>query len=603
MSIYNDLAAILFSVALLINAFLFVPQAIRILKEQTAKGVSLVTFLGFWLTQSAIVIHGFIKQDYLLTAGYLLSMVTCGVVIFLIIHFRRKQGGYIKGEEISLDEIIKQLPAHIYWKNKDGVFLGCNTENWQDFGLKSLGDYIGKTDYDIFPKEQAEEIIYNDREVMRTRQCNIVEEDSDLGDGTTALFLSHKIPLKNKRGNIIGIAGVSLDITTARKKEIERLDFLEKIIALMPGHVYWIDREGVYRGCNDEQAKSAGLKDRKEIVGKRNKDLPWNYNFGKFPEEADKNNQEVMKSGKTIVVEEPAELQNGTKAIFLSSKVPMKNKNGDVVGMVGISIDITKIKNFEKELKKAKNNAEKANRLKSDFISNMEHDIRTPLIGIYGMMEILANKEIDPEKKNDLNDISVCAKELMDFCNGILDFSKIETESFPIVSKSFALQKLVDSVTTIEMIAARNKKLNLSAVFDKQLPKIVISDPYRLKRILINLVSNAIKFTKEGAVKISVNLDKKDTQNRKIVVKFVVTDTGMGIPDDKKVLIYERFTKVTPSNRGLYKGLGLGLRIVKQFVDELNGDIHLKSEVGKGSAFTIFLPFKIPLSDEIIDEE
>lgn len=202
-----------------------------------------------------------------------------------------------------------------------------------------------------------------------------------------------------------------------------------------------------------------------------------------------------------------------------------------------------------------------------------------------------------------MHDVAICAKELMDYCDGILDFSRIESESFPIVSKSFTLRKLVDSVITIETIAAKNKELDLSLQYDSQLPIAVIGDPYRLKRILINLVSNAIKFTKQGFAKLSVSLSQDNQDDRKVVVKFEIEDSGMGIPDDKKALIYERFAKVIPSNKGLYKGLGLGLRIVKQFIDELDGDIHLTTEIEKGSTFVVFLPFKVPLSNEIIDED
>jgi two-component system, OmpR family, aerobic respiration control sensor histidine kinase ArcB len=233
----------------------------------------------------------------------------------------------------------------------------------------------------------------------------------------------------------------------------------------------------------------------------------------------------------------------------------------------------------------------------------MEHDIRTPFVGVYGMINLLAERETDSEKKSILSDVSLCAKELLDYCDSILDFSKIEAQSFPVVAKAFNLKKLVDSVMTIESIAAKHKKLNFSLNYDNELPPVVIGDPYRLKRILINLISNAIKFTKEGFVRLSASVSRQIPETRNLIVNFSVSDSGIGIPKDKKELIYERFTRVVPSNKGLYKGQGLGLRIVKQFVDELDGDIHLKSEVGEGSTFTIFLALKIPLSDEIIDEE
>lgn len=379
-------------------------------------------------------------------------------------------------------------------------------------------------------------------------------------------------------------------------------DFLKRLFAilnLIPVSVYIKDINGKYLGCNKYMLKMAGVSSQQDVIGKSDKEFVWKD----IADKLEKIDKSVMEDEIIYEGEETPQVFGKENSTYLTTKTPLYDSQQNVIGLIGISVNVTERKKQKEELKQAKEQAEKANKLKTDFISNMEHDIRTPLVGIYGMMEILANKETDPEKKPLMHAMTLCAKELMDFCNDILDFSKIETESFPVVAKSFALKKVVDSVLSIESMAAKNKKLNLSSEFDKQLPQVVMSDPYRIKRILINLVSNAIKFTKEGKVKISISLDKKDTQNRRAIIKFVVTDTGMGIPDDKKALIYERFTKITQSNRGLYKGLGLGLRIVKQFVDELDGDIHLKSEAGKGSTFTLFLPFKIPLSDEIIDED
>ncbi len=588
----------IFGIALFVNALLFIPQSMRILKEKTARGVSLLTFLGLLLIQFTIVLHGIIVHDPLLVWGYLISMVTTGSVVTLILIYRKRKT-LSAIDEIDLEEVLAQLPGHIYWKNKDCIFVGSNTNNWKDFGLESLKSFRGKTDYDIFSKQDADQLRIIDEEVIRTGKSKIAEEIVTEPNGKKASYLSHKVPLKNKKGEIIGILGVSVDITASRQNTIDQLDMLENIIAVMPGTVYWMNKDGVYLGCNDNEARAIGLSSRKDIVGKRNVDLSGFL----IPEVLDPVNKKVMDTGKPITLEEPATLPDGTKGTFISSKVPIKNDKDEVIGMVGISINITDRKKQEQELRMAKEEAEKSNKIKSDFISNMEHDIRTPFVGIYGMIDILAHQETDPEKKSILRDVSICAKELMDYCDGILDFSRIESESFPIVSKSFILRKVVGSAIAIETIAAKRKKLELSFQYDKQLPAVVIGDPYRLKRILINLVSNAIKFTKEGFTKLSVSLDKHNQDTRRIVAKFTIEDSGMGIPDDKKALIYERFTKVVPSNKGLYKGLGLGLRIVKQFVDELDGDIHLKSEMNKGSTFVVFLPFKIPLSNEIIDEE
>jgi PAS domain S-box len=176
---------------------------------------------------------------------------------------------------------------------------------------------------------------------------------------------------------------------------LENLNMLENIIAVMPGNVYWMNREGIYLGCNDNEAQAVGLKSRFDIVGKRNIDISGFV----IPDVLDQINQNVMKTGEVVVIEEPAILKDGTPATFLSSKVPLFNSDETVIGMVGISIDITERKEAEKSLKMAKELAEAANQTKTEFLANMRHDLRTPFSGILGLTECMEQEETDAEKK------------------------------------------------------------------------------------------------------------------------------------------------------------------------------------------------------------
>lgn len=313
------------------------------------------------------------------------------------------------------------------------------------------------------------------------------------------------------------------------------------------------------------------------------------------------NDLEVMKTGKELIKEEAFTLANGKILIQLSSKRPLREENGDIVGIVGNTVDITYLKKIEEELRDAKERAEIANGIKTEFIRNMEHDIRTPFNGVWGLANYLWRHEIDSQKKELLANITNCAKELLDYCNGILDYSKNEFGSLPISERKFNIRKLIDSVITIEAPPARIKDLNLKLDYDDKIPQILVGDSYRLSRVLINLVSNAIKFTQRGLITLTVKLAKQQDK-RNIIMQFIVDDTGMGIPQEKQDFIYEKFTRITPSNKGIYTGIGLGLRIVKQFVDEMEGEIDLKSEMGKGSSFMCTLPFKLPLLDQMVEE-
>ncbi|HEV2524139.1 MAG TPA: PAS domain-containing protein [Gammaproteobacteria bacterium] len=220
MSTVENIIEITFGFALFINAILFVPQAVKILREKSAVGVSLLTFVGFLFIQFVIVLHGIIHQDYPLILGYLLSMLSCGVVITLALIYK-SQDKKTQDTNISLEEIIAQLPEHIYWKDQNGVCVGCNTNNWRDFGLKSLAEFKGKTDYDLFTVDEADRLSLVDQEVMRTGQVKRLEEKLLTVNGKTTVYLSHKIPLKNKRQETIGILGISVDVRHYKNAESE----------------------------------------------------------------------------------------------------------------------------------------------------------------------------------------------------------------------------------------------------------------------------------------------------------------------------------------------------------------------------------------------
>lgn len=385
---------------------------------------------------------------------------------------------------------------------------------------------------------------------------------------------------------------------TGQNEERDRIaKNLNQIVNCTPGSLYWKDKAGRYLGCNLFMVQTSGLNSLNDVIGKTDVEL-WSESAGKIR----KNDLYVIKSGKTVFFDEEVRIPSGEMLYFTGVKMPLKNEQNEIVGVIGNSLDITKLKKTEEELRLAKEEAEAANQLKMEFIRNMHHDIRTPFSGIVGLTDSLLFKETDSEKREVLGYILNSGKELLSFCNNILDFSKAEMGVLPVLSKSFNLPNLLDRIVLMETPAVQLKNLKLTVNYDRNAPKIIIGDSYRLERILINLVSNAIKFTEKGYIKVSVHLEKTENKNRRFVFKFMIEDTGIGIPNDKKDLIYERFSKVNPSNQGVYRGQGLGLRIVKQFLDEMDGDIHLKSKANKGSTFTLLLPFKKPLTDGILDE-
>ena len=386
-------------------------------------------------------------------------------------------------------------------------------------------------------------------------------------------------------------------------KKLENEIFQYKmVLGSLPGSVYWKNKKGEYLGRNKySQEKMVSVNLENAPIGIEKDDIIGKTDYDLFPKEtADryrKHDLEVIRTSKEITIEEPVTLPNGKTLVQLSTKRPLLNSLGKIIGVIGNTVDITYQKEIENSLRKAKELAEEAVITKTNFIRNMEHDIRTPFNGIWGLSNYLFTKETDKTKKELLGDITNSAKQLLDYCNGILDFARNENQSLPVVEKRFNLKELIDKIILTEKPAAIFKKIELKSKLGKNIPEILIGDPYRLLRILINLVSNSIKFTEKGHVFIKV---KKISLKKNIcILQFIVEDTGIGISKDKQDFIFEKFGRVEPANTGKYAGLGLGLKIVKQFVNEMDGEINLKSIIGKETLFACTFPFKIPLSEEL----
>ncbi|MDP1814681.1 MAG: response regulator [Leadbetterella sp.] len=290
-----------------------------------------------------------------------------------------------------------------------------------------------------------------------------------------------------------------------------------------------------------------------------------------------------------------AELLNysktGKKYWIEISIQPIYDDNGLLINFIAVESDITDRKNKEVELNEAKEKAEESGRIKQEFLSVVSHEIRTPLNGIIGMSNLLQKTQLSPQQSDYLNTIQISSENLSLIINSILDFSKIESGLLNIQAIPFNLKKILQNIINSNEFKAEQKGLGLFLKLDPKVDSHLIGDGIRLSQVLLNLISNAIKFTISGKIELEIRLVSK--MNNALVLEFIVEDTGKGIPDKMQKIIFESFTQEDSSLGRKYGGTGLGLSISQKLVSLMGGELKLTSQENVGTKVSFILGFPI----------
>ncbi|MCP4152746.1 MAG: response regulator [bacterium] len=305
-----------------------------------------------------------------------------------------------------------------------------------------------------------------------------------------------------------------------------------------------------------------------------------------------KENLLKRKNGKRETYELTYTCKSGQKLETVISPNPVYDLQGHHIGSFAVITDITKRKKHERQLLESKKKAEEASRAKSHFLANISHELRTPLNGILGMSRLLANTELSDLQKEYLVNQQLCAENLFALINNILDYSKIDGGKLHVKAANFDLHQLIHRNIAMLTPHATQKNLTLSHYIDNRIPIELLGDSLKIQQVLINLIDNAIKFTRHGNIALRIEL--VDRKYEKISIRFAVSDTGIGIQEHKLSGIFNSFQQVDGTYQRQYGGVGLGLTIVKDLVELMNGDITVESQEGEGSHFVFTLPLKTP---------
>ena len=506
----------------------------------------------------------------------------------------------LQHERGLLHALLQSSPDSIYFKDAESRFIRVSKSMLDRFNVCEFSEVIGKTDADFYSEDHAAATRRDEQEIMQSGQPIVGRIEREIWpDGNVTWVTLTKLPLQDEHGEVIGTFGISRDITptiTAEQALARERDLLRALIDNMPDLIFVKDTDGRFITVNKSLLPVLNVKGVEDVVGKTDFDFS--------PPELAAHYQEddlnVLRSGKELINREEGTVHSdGSEGWLLTTKVPVRDANGEVVGLVGIGRDITKRKRAELELLEAKEQADAANRAKSDFLANVSHEIRTPLNAIIGMTELLLDTPLNSTQREYMQLVNISGDALLQQISDVLDFSKIEAGKLELDPTVFEVRESLGDTLKSLGLRAHAKHLELAYRIEEEVPHFVEGDVGRLRQVIVNLVGNAIKFTEQGEVVMRATRELIDDDE--VTLRFSVSDTGVGIAADKRDAIFDEFVQADTSTTRSFGGTGLGLAIASRLVKLMGGRIWLESEGGRGSTFFFTACFCV--ADEAFHEE
>jgi PAS domain S-box-containing protein len=510
------------------------------------------------------------------------------LILSFDISFAKQTENILQQYSQNFETAFESAHMMIWFFNSNGQITSLN-----NFALEYLNiplkkeEFIGKRLDEVIKTNYTEQLQKKVFEILKSGKSEL--NDVEMIDEINCIS-SDRIVNYNSDGKIIGVSVYSRDITASKIAE-DRLRLLTSVVLNTYDSIIITDN-----GANGKNQKIIFVNSAfTKITGYTLDDV-----FGKSPKILQGPNSDrisIANIQKSIQEKKPvkAELINYSKSgeeFWVDvSIVPVFNEEEVVTHWISTQRNITERKKIEKELVQSKDAAERANKYKSQFLANMSHEIRTPLNAILGFTEEILQMEVNPEKKSYLNLIYNSGDTLLKLLEDILDFSRIEQGKLTISPMEFNFKEFIDSSIAPYKLKANEISTTLTINLDEKIPKRIILDPFRLKQILINLITNALKFTSKGMIQIDVKYQEQ--QNK--ILEFIIADNGIGIPKEKLEEIFESFVQADDSITRKYGGSGLGLAICKNLVKLMGGELGVRSPSSVFNNMGTDFWFKIPI--------
>lgn len=525
-------------------------------------------------------------------------IITLAFSIFIIINRRKLKLHYKK--QLALIKEIKEIDGDykkILDSNSDTVFMISSTGKQLYFNKQveillgyKFNELYKKSFTKFVPKSEIPKYFKKLKEVFVQKKISPFET-----------FVLHKegkkIPVEIKgkiikyKNKDVGV-GTIRDITERKKAEKALIESEQKFKDLFneSGDAVLILENGNILDCNKATLKLFNYKNKADFLNLHPADISPNLQDDKR-NSLEKANEMILKAinNKTNRFEWLHKKSNGEifHAEVLLTLISNKNEKQIIHSVVR---DISERKQIEKKILKSQEEAIKANKLKSEFLANMSHEIRTPMNAIIGFSEILKNRVTDKKNLSFIEKILKSGDNLLELINDILDLSKIEAGELKIQKSNSNIYNIVNDISSIFSRTINEKPINFNVKIDNNVPESIIIDPLRVKQILLNLVSNALKFTEKGSVSLNINSTIiKKSNNKLIDLHIQVKDTGIGIPQNQTEAIFQSFRQVEGQSTRKFGGTGLGLAITKRIIDLMGGNISVESEINNGSTFKVTL--------------